>query len=348
MKKFYERFLTLSNRTYFNEGAGDAGAGGEQGAGEGDSGAADGDAGSAGAGETQGKYYEAFPEDVREWDEVKNSDTPEKFWQQITDHRSHIGQSIRVPGADAGKEDWDKFNGKLAEKVPDLMRTPNPEDSDSLNTFYDRMGRPEAADNYSIPELKDNEGAVIEGLDHSMSEAFKAVAHKTGLSQKQYNEVVEGMTIMNIAEAKAHLDNVKVQQEAIATEWGAAEEQNYNILKNFARKTDAPEGLIKALDDKQVDAATAKWMLTAANATMGSKDRAIDDTTAHETAMTPSEANNKYMEIMNNKEHPYWNKMDTGHKAAITRVRELLILKDPKNATKPAPGSTTFTFGQGN
>lgn len=327
-RSWKRKFINASSRMYFNTG----------GEGDGAGAGAGGDGAGAGGGTTP--WFESLPEDVRGWDEVKNSETPDAFWQQMSSHRQHLGQSIRIPGPDAGKEDWDKFNAKLQDKVPTLMRTPDPEDTESLNSFYNRMGRPEAPDKYTVPEFKDGEGKPIEGIDHTMTEHFKAIAHANGLTQKQFEQIVSGVTNINLANAQQAQEQLELERTAISIEWGAAEDRNYTILKNFAKKTDAPEVLIHALEQKTLDHATAAWMLKAANASFGSENRGVDDRTANEGVMTPAEAKTRHQEIMQNREHPYWNKMDPGHKAAVARVRELIILQDPKNATKPAPGST--------
>lgn len=327
MNKGLLRMLAASMMLNYNEG-GDGGDGGDGEAGPG-----------AGGG---GTWQESLPEDVRVWDEVKNSDTSEKFWQQMSSHRQHLGQSIRIPGPDAGKEDWTAFDAKMKDKVPTLMQTPDPENADSMKDLYGRLGRPDEAKGYAVPEVKDGEGKVI---DNPVADAFKDIAHASGLTQAQYAQVVSEMAT-NHAEGQTSMTAaLTAEREKISEAWGAAEDQNYTILKNFASKTDAPPAVVAAITDKTMDAATAGWILQAANASFGSKGRGVDDDSGGDNSiMTPTEAASTRSEIMNNTKHPYWNKMDPGHKAAVARVRELIILQDPKNAQKPAPG-TTFNIG---
>lgn len=331
MNRFLKHFLVVSRGLNFNEGGDGAGSGGS------DQGSNDQSGGS-------GKYFESFPEDVRSWDEVKNSETPEAFWQQISSHRQHLGQSIRIPGEDAGKEDWDKFNQKLQDKVPTLIHSPDPSNEESMAALYGKLGRPESADKYSIPEFKDAEGAVIKDLDMTATENFKKIAHANGLTQAQFEKIVTEVTSQNIEAGKAAADKLAENRSEISTEWGAAEDKNYTILKNFAKKTDAPPNIVQALEQKTLDSATVKWMLSAANASFGDNNRASNDEGGGDGVMTPGEAATRQREIMTNKEHPYWNKMDPGHMAAVARVRELIILQNPETATKPAPG-TSFNVG---
>lgn len=325
MNRMLNRMLAMSLRLNFNEGGeGDAGSGGQGG---------------------EGIWSDSLPEGVRGWDEVKNSDSPEKFWQQIENQRSHLGQSIRIPGPDAGKEDWDAFNGKLTDKVPTLMQTPNLDDEDAVMGLYGRLGRPDKPEGYSIPEYKNDEGTVVKDLDTTSIDNFKALAHAQGLTQKQFTHIANQMLDSSYKSSLGRGQHLNEERAKIKTEWGAAEDQNYAILTTFAAKTDAPENVTAAIKDRTLDAATASWMLQAAKASIGSSARGIDDESGGKPGvMTPSEAGAARAEIMNNNKHPYWNKMDPGHTAAVSRMRELIILQNPETANNPAPG-TTFNVG---
>jgi len=123
---------------------------------EGDGG--DGDGGGNGNG---GDAWSAgLPENVQEWDEVRNSDTPEKFWGQVTDMRKFLGQSIRIPGENASSEDLAAFHDKLTSKVPGLTHVPDFKDAEAAGKFYSAIGRPEKQDEYKLPEI-DNKGVEL-------------------------------------------------------------------------------------------------------------------------------------------------------------------------------------------
>lgn len=367
MSDMLKRFLVASSMLNFNTGEGKDGAGsggegagsggegagsGGEGAGSGGKGAGSGDPGAGGNGEGgaggrggEVNYFDLLPENVKDWDEYKNAKDPESFWQQIESHRKYIGQSIRIPGPDAGKEDWEAFNKKLADKVPDLMRTPNPEDAESMEQFYARMGRPESPDKYVAPEVKDADGNPVENFQAPLLEPFKEVAHAEGLSQKAFESIVKKINDHTIAQNLEALDRLDSERKAISDEWGAAEDKNYKIIANFAKLTDAPEHVHGLIANKEIDSATANWLLKAAKAAHDPEyRRSIEDDSFSSGAITPAEAAQQINEIMNNKQHPYWNKMDPGHRDAVAKVRELHILKDPKNARKPAPG-TSFSPG---
>ena len=103
------------------------------------------------------EWKATLPESLQSWDEVTNSDSPEKFWEQMSNQRKLIGDSIRIPSEEAGDDSWNAFNEKIMNKVPTLMRTPNSDDSDSINDVLKRLGKPEDVDGYKLLDITDTE-----------------------------------------------------------------------------------------------------------------------------------------------------------------------------------------------
>ena len=281
------------------------------------------------------EWVQTLPEDIRTWEEVQNAETPDDFFNWVKNMRSHIGQSIRIPSQDAGEEDWANFKTKLKEKVPDLMPAPNPEDPESLKELYQRLGMPEKPDEYKIPEIKDSNGNPIENLDMSQAEVFKEVAHKAGLTTKQYEQIVEAITQQNLQVTEQQKELLQQEREKLNSSWGAAFEQNATIVKNFLDKVDAPDSIKQALAQQVLPAETVQWLHSLATKTLGSKQDFLSDNSDN-TVMTPQEAKLKISEILNNKKHPYWNKNDPGHESARKYMRELTLLSMPGEGNKPA------------
>lgn len=290
---------------------------------------ADGDDGGGGDGDTA--WRDTFPEPVREWDEFKNSDSPEKFWGQVGEMRSHLGQSIRVPTEEAGDEQWSQFYTKLQTKVPGLMPKPNMEDETAMQTLYRQMGQPEKAEEYKIPEI-DTQGVELQA---DTAEAFRAVAHKHGLTQKQFEGVVTDFTALNVNAGLEMRKAAQTDQASLQTEWGAAYDQNTGLVKSLAIKTNAPESLLKAIEHKQVDASTMKWMHKIATQFGGSEGVNLlnDDGGDQGLVMTPAEAQEKINDMMNNKDHAYWDGSHSQHEQAVKRMLELQKFANPTAST---------------
>lgn len=296
-----------------------------------------------GEGEGGSSWIDSLPEDVRGWDETKNSDSPEKFWDQMVNMRSRMGQSIRIPSEDAGDEDRAAFQKKIMEKVPTLMQTPNFDDDETLSDLYAKMGRPAEAKDYTAPEFKDSKGNVIKGAGAKLAEAFKETAYKMGLSQKKYEEALSSVLAPSIG---AHEQATQARQEEkakLAEAWGTAHDRNSTVVSNFLKHTEAPKGILDALEAGTVDSATMMWIHSMASKTVG-KQGSFQNDDSNSGVMTPDEAALKISEIRNNPKHAYYNKMDPGNAAARKYVRELYLLKNPKTGTASAPG-TQFNIG---
>jgi len=272
----------------------------------------------SGGGET---WYKDMPEDMQAWEEVNKAEKPEDFYKYVTNMRSHLGQSIRIPGEDAGKEDWAAFHEKMQTKVPNLMAKPDLSNEESRNKLYGSLGRPEKAESYVIPET--------ENVDKAASERFKDIAHKIGLNQDQYNQVVEEFTAANgtlmmerdVAHKEAHAELKK--------DWGVDYNRRMSLATNIAKLTDAPPELVKVLEAGDADVASYKWLHDIATKFKGEGKNLLKDMNQNKGGSTPEEAAQKITEIRNNKEHPYWNKGMPGHKAALKQMEELYKQKNP-------------------
>lgn len=252
------------------------------------------------------------PEYVSEWDEFKNSDSPEKFFDQIKNHRSMLGQSIRVPGEDAGEEAMKEFYGKLQAKVPGLMPTPDPEDADSYNHVLATLGKPDKTDGYNTEGIK---------MDAEELGELKQLALDAGLTRKQFKEFTSKLAGRKSERNEALQAQMSEDQKALRGEWGTAFEQRAKIAANVALKTGAPENLVKAIGAGEADSGTMRWLYSLAEQFGGETLNFSPD--SNDPVATPGELQGQIDDIMNNSKHPYWQTGHPGHKAAVDKMVEL-------------------------
>lgn len=304
------------------EGDKDGGAGNTGG----DGGQQSGGGQSSGGSSTDGgqDWRASLPEDVRGWDEVKNSDSPEKFWQQIASHRAHIGQSIRIPSQEASKEDWQKFYQKINTKVPGVVPLPDPDNEEATKAFYARMGVPQEATAYKPPEFENADKLNLKPVDE-----FKPIAHKHGLTQKQFEGIVKDMTENNLKLAQEQKAKADQNIKELSDEWGAAFDKNMRFIQNVVQKTGAPQALLDAIVQGRIDSNSAKWLYKVGQALGGEKAIIAQDNSQNSGVMTPAEAKERINEIYSNKDHAYWNSRHPGHRDAIQRMLELQKLANP-------------------
>lgn len=298
---------------FANEGEGENQGGGANGSGT-DNGSDSGDG--SGSGDV---WYSALPESVQGWDEVKNSDSPEKFWDQISNQRSRMGRSITIPGEDAGQEDWSAFHDKLKSKVPGLIPAPT---EDNMDTFYDSLGRPEKAEAYTAPKME------IE-LDQTRLSAFQEMSYKAGLSNEQFGNLVKEFTTLEVTLGEQMVAQNVEAHKGLKEEWGNDYDRRMSVATNIAKLTDAPAGIVEILEQGNGTPADYKWFYSLAERFKGEGSNLAADTGTNNQQMTPSEAKDKINEIKRNKEHPYWNKMAPGHEEAVTKMQKLYELVHP-------------------
>jgi len=295
-------------------------------AGEGEGSAGTGE-GSQSANQKVPEWQQAIPENIRGWDEVKNSDSPEKFWGQVENMRSFLGQSIRIPGEDAGAEQQQEFYDKLINKVPDLMIRPKDDDPDAMQTLYRQLGQPENSDDYRIPEIEAPEGIPV---DENALKAFAPIAHKYGLSQKQFEGVLKDYNEGQLQGVLQQRSDYQQQMQDLRGEWGLTFDDNMQkadrvrqafLGDDLASIEGLPPGIIRGLA-KIAD----QFGGEGSNDLISSQGKA--------GVVAPSEAKAQVNEIMSNREHAYWNAGDPGHADAVKKVVALMKQANPDSSTE--------------
>jgi len=113
-----------------------------------------------------------------------------------------------------------------------LLKLPDKDDdAQGWGEIYNKLGRPEKADEYKIEVPKDFG-------DENFTKWYKETAHELGLSRKQaetlsakWNEFV-GKGHKEFSDAEAH--KAQADAEALQKKWGQAHAQNLNIAKQAA------------------------------------------------------------------------------------------------------------------
>ena len=208
----------------------------------------------------------------------------------------------------------------------DKVSVPNKNSTeDQWNEVYDKLGRPESADKYSLDVKSD-----VVPFDDGAIKQFAENAHKLGLSNKQaqgvlefYKNSMEGTAQQNQVDTET--SQVQAEQE-LRKEWGREFETNVkragalakaNLnsdildleLKNGMRVGDHPE-IIKGF---------------AKMASLMTEDKMVSDEDKGAASSTSIES--EISTITNNTDGPYWNKNHPEHDKVVQQVytlREML------------------------
>ncbi len=264
-------------------------------------------------------WTESLPEGVQAWQEVQTSKDADSFWDQMSNMRSAIGTSVRIPSAEAGDEDMQAFKDKIA-KVPGVTFF----DESDPSSLYDRLGRPAEPGGY--------EWTAVEGFqdDPEIEGQFRKLAHESGLSREQADKVHQWLADNITTEqndSKASFDH---DMSVLKGEWGAAFDQNTNIARSTVKMLDGKvPGFADYLNESGAGNATAFIKVMHQLGSIFGEQGVQDFQNANEI-MSPHEARLQIGEIRNNPTHPFNNELDPGHEAAKQKVMGLYKLVSPR------------------
>jgi hypothetical protein len=239
--------------------------------------------------------------------------------------QSFMGTSIRIPGVDAGKEDIAKFDARLAEKVPGLVRLPGDGDAEGWKTFHQRLGVPSAPTEYKFSAVE----GIPEEIGNNLDQWFAPIAHKANLTPGQATAVRKEWLGSVQAAGEAAESAQTAAADALRTEWGAGYEQ---------RLARAMGTLVPVLGaDKAAKFKTEVEAVGLGNAPMLFQllDRVADyvgedrfvpgQRPNHGLPDTMTELESKIAEIQKNP--AYGNRLDPAHKSLLAKMEALFNQK---------------------
>jgi len=208
----------------------------------------------------------------------------------------------------------------------DKVAVPNKNSTeDQWNEVYDKLGRPESADKYSLNVKSDTVP-----IDEGSIKQFAENAHKLGLNQKQaegildfYKNNMEGMA----QQSKVDTETAQAQSaQELRQEWGREFDTNVKKAGALAKANMNPEILDMELkngmrigDHPEIIRGFAKI------ASMMSEDKIVS--TESEQVSSNTDIESEISTITNNREGPYWNKQHPDHDKTVQQVytlREML------------------------
>ena len=196
---------------------------------------------------------------------------------------------------------------------------------DQWNEVYDKLGRPESAEKYSL----DAKSKVV-SLDENAVKQFAETSHKLGLNNKQaqgllefYKQNMEGTA----QQAKIDTETAQAQAEQeLRSEWGREFDTKVKQASSLAKANIKPEILDMTLsngtrlgDHPEIIKGFAKI------AGMMSEDKIVS--TESESVQSNQSIQDEIDTIINDKASPYWNKGHPNHDKQVQQVytlREML------------------------
>jgi hypothetical protein len=241
-------------------------------------------------------WRDSIPADIRHSVDVESIEDLAKGYVNA---QQMIGGSLRIPGKDAGAEDWDKFYDKI-EQVDGVVRY----DMDDPTTLFRKAGLPEDASGYNVDAPED----------------FLALAHTAGLNRDQ----VETMLMYNQMQdedLQSHQDEmVENAIGGLRQEWGMAFDRKLEEgQRAVAFLENTAPGLAEALEATGAGNHPAMIKVFQALGANLQEGLGFEGSQQGNTGITPYEAKMQIEEIHNNPDHPWHN----GDESAVERYLEL-------------------------
>ena len=196
---------------------------------------------------------------------------------------------------------------------------------EAWNEVYDKLGRPESAEKYSL----DAKSKVV-SLDDNAVKQFAETSHKLGLNNKQAQGLLEFYkTNMEGTAQQAKIDTETAQaqsEQALRSEWGREFDTKVKQAGSLAKANIKPEILDMTLsngtrlgDHPEIIKGFAKI------AGMMAEDKIVS--TESESVQSNQNIQDEIDSIVNDKASPYWNKGHPNHDKQVQQVytlREML------------------------
>ena len=190
-------------------------------------------------------------------------------------------------------------------------------DPQKISDFYAKLGRPDSPDKYDLKMPAD--------ADPKITDAYKTIAHKHGLSAKQaagvygdWNELVIGLGQQSEAEMAAASER---EVTDVKKEWGQAFEQNLDAGRRAAAALGYDQAKLDAMEAKLGTAETLRLFATLGSK-MGEDSFAGGEREGTSFALSPAAAKQQIADLKLDTQ--FMGKYLNGDKDAIAKMTRLM------------------------
>ena len=201
--------------------------------------------------EPSGSWRDNLPDAIRDNPSLMDTKTVTDLAQRFLETKQMVGNSLRVPTQEAGEDTVKAFTDKiLANENLGLMRRPDPTNTEAMEEVYNTLGRPESSEGYE----------AVEGVDPAAYSEMKEVAHKLGLSKRQFEELASAQVALQNDQISSVKQEVDAGRQEVRKEWGLAFEDKVGRATSMLELTKAPQALIDGMASGNVSAEVMRWV----------------------------------------------------------------------------------------
>lgn len=250
---------------------------------------------------------EFLPESYRDNPNFTKFKDAEGLAKSYLESQSLIGKSIRIPGKDAGEKTRAEFYEKL-EGVGGVVRVPaDPSDAEGFDKLYNKMGRPEKAEDYST------------GTDEQ-----KQLFHSLGLSESQARALASDSDARSKNEAETAKQAIKEAGEQLRTELGDGFDRSMKNAQLAALQLGGDEFVKQMQEDQLLGNNVALIKLLAEAGEQLGKNKVPLNSSADAFNLTKQQAEEQIAELRDNE--AYQNR----EQWALDKMRMLYTKANPQ------------------
>jgi len=241
-----------------------------------------------------------IPDEYQDYQVVKNAKSVGDIVKSLVHAQSMVGKDkLIVPDENATEEQW----------------------ADT----YNKLGRPESHDKY---EFQLGEGGQV---NESMVNGFKEAAYKSGLSQRQANDLMawygENSTAAATSINKQSEEQINNGIASLREEWGSAFDAKVKFARAGAGYYEEQIPALKSLlDVPEVGSHPGMLKLMAMVGERVTEGKIEDGGDVTHFGVTPQDAQAKINKIIGNydeSKNPYYNKDHADHERIVEEVQKL-------------------------
>jgi len=195
-------------------------------------------------------------------------------------------------------------------------------DADMMTQVWNRLGKPDAADKYDFPALKDKDGKVTDAaLDAALRNGlFKANA-PAGMASEVAAAVAKHLADQETERVAANTAALKQEQETLAKNWGANAPVNKSVAQSAARALGMTPEEVNALE-KTIGYARTMETLRNIGSKIGEDKFVNSDSGKNQGVMSKDQAIAKAAELKS--DETWRTRYLAGGKAEFRQMQDLL------------------------
>jgi hypothetical protein len=230
------------------------------------------------------EVLEQIGEEYRDHESLKDFTDIAALAKSFVETKAMVGNSIRIPGKDAGDTAYEEYLNKLITNDPKLMMKPDFSTPEQSREFYRTIGLPEEAAKYENPEdMK---------LDEAVEAEMRSLLYDAQIPQAAYAKIMSAFSDRQNQTVEMNSEMRDSDMSQLKGKWGMATDDRMRAAQKMNEEF-YPGRTFDSLTGPELES-----LYSISTAMTGKGAQAASDAGGIPTSITPDEAVNQAAEIM--------------------------------------------------